>query len=513
MIASLFSNWYFVIPTLGVLYFFYFYVLRTWLGVQFYKKQGCQMNYFPVIGNLMACLKAFSNTGEFYGHFKQEIKKNPKLRAIGGNFLDKPYVFLVDPVLIKQFLQNQHKYQRAPLLNDLVKIVAGSGLVTTDGEIWKRHRKVISAAFHYDLVRDTIPDTVKTSDQFLEDLKLKDLNEVDIMLTYQTIAGEVIGRLFFGAKFSEYIVGGKPVTAFLADLEEHLGRQGPTLGYLFFGANGIKKGYLPGSRELMRKTSQFQEFARQIIEEKTAALKNKKQAGEAQGKTLIDILLSQREKTTDDAFDTQEIIDEFITFFGAGMDTTGHIIAMMAYFYSQNPQYHERMHEEIDKFFADPSKVTLDDLNQMDFMSAWIKETSRLGTPSASYVDRISLEDHKLGDLTIKKGTLVNLNSIFNNFNPNYHDEADSFKPERWLTDSKTMESMKKEPYVFIPFSSGPRNCIGQHLATAEMKIIFSLFVKKFDFTLKPDYKLRMIQRIMYEPYDRLIFKLTPKSS
>lgn len=100
MIASITSYWYLVIPVFGALYFFYFYIVKTWLGVQGYKKQGCKMNFFPIIGNLMACLTAFSKTGEFYGHFKQEIKKNPELRAIGGNFLDKPYVFLVDPVLI-----------------------------------------------------------------------------------------------------------------------------------------------------------------------------------------------------------------------------------------------------------------------------------------------------------------------------------------------------------------------------------------------------------------------------
>lgn len=474
------------------------------------------MGFFPVIGNLMACLNAFRTTGEFYGHFKEEIRRNTSLRAIGGNFLDKPYVFLVDPLLVKEFLLKQSNYARAPLLNDLVKIVAGEGLVTTDGDIWKRHRKVISSAFHYDLVRDTIPDTVVTADQFLEDLKKSDLNKVDIMLTYQTIAGEVIGRLFFGAKFSEYIVRGVTVTTFLSNLEETLGQNGPSLSYLLFGAKGIKSGIFPGHRQLMRDTKDFQDFARRVIEEKTEDLRQRKQANETrdgQRKTLIDILLEQGEKTSGDGFTTQEIIDEFITFFGAGMDTTGHVIAMMAYFLAVNPQYKERIMEEVDKFFADPSKITLDSLNEMDFMTAFIKETSRLGTPSASYVDRIALVDHNLADLKIKKGTLVNLNSVFNNFNPIYHDDATEFKPERWLTESKTMESVKKEPYVFIPFSSGPRNCIGQHLATAEMKIIFSLFVKKFDFSLKPDYKLRMIQRIMYEPYDRLIFTLTPREA
>lgn len=168
--------------------------------------------------------------------------------------------------------------------------------------------------------------------------------------------------------------------------------------------------------------------------------------------------------------------------------------------------------EEINRLFADPSNVTLDTLNQMDFMTAFIKETLRLEPPLLGILDREATKNHTLGDLKIRKGTAVNIGVLLNNFNPIYHDDPDVFYPERWLTDSKTKESITKDTFVSIPFSSGARNCIGQHLAMNEVRIIFSLFLKKYDFELDPNYKHEMTQRIVYEPNNVMNLKLIPKA-
>jgi cytochrome P450 len=146
----------------------------------------------------------------------------------------------------------------------------------------------------------------------------------------------------------------------------------------------------------------------------------------------------------------------------------------------------------------------------MDYLTAFLKETLRMATPATTIMHRVALSDHKLGNLEIKKGTTLATAFMGNNFSEEYFDEPLKFKPERFYDkNSITNENLAKNPYAFIPFSAGGRNCIGQHLAMNEAKIILGLFLRTFNFDLQdPNYKLKMNQTFMHEPRDPLIYVL-----
>jgi len=98
---------------------------------------------------------------------------------------------------------------------------------------------------------------------------------------------------------------------------------------------------------------------------------------------------------------------------------------------------------------------------------------------------------------------------ILNNFNPKYFEDAEKFKPERWL--EKSGKEVAERQDIFMPFFAGPRNCIGQHLAQIAIKIIYSEFIKKFDYKVSDGYVHRMTFRFLYEPDQAMIFDLALK--
>jgi len=120
---------------------------------------------------------------------------------------------------------------------------------------------------------------------------------------------------------------------------------------------------------------------------------------------------------------------------------------------------------------------------------------------------RVALVDHKIGEFEVKKGTWVKPNFMTILNDKRHFSQPEKFNPSWWRENVG-----KLDPYAFTPFSAGPRNCIGQHLAIVESKIIIAEFLKKFDFKLTDWYKLKMQMRFLDEPSEELILELAPKS-
>jgi len=104
-------------------------------------------------------------------------------------------------------------------------------------------------------------------------------------------------------------------------------------------------------------------------------------------------------------------VDEFFTFFTGGTDTVSHLMTIATYYYIKYPQYQEKINKEVELYMKDESP-DCDNLNKMEFMHAFLKESLRLFGPTSGFFRRVALKDHKLGDINIKKGTLVNLGTL-----------------------------------------------------------------------------------------------------
>eukprot|EP01017_Pseudomicrothorax_dubius_P026026 TRINITY_DN2870_c0_g1_i2.p1 TRINITY_DN2870_c0_g1~~TRINITY_DN2870_c0_g1_i2.p1 ORF type:complete len:279 (+),score=74.17 TRINITY_DN2870_c0_g1_i2:61-837(+) len=218
-------------------------------------------------------------------------------------------------------------------------------------------------------------------------------------------------------------------------------------------------------------------------------------------KDLLDYIFNYNEKNKEEPLTDDEIVDTFITLFLAGMDTTGHLLGLSIYYLCKHPEFVARIMNEATINGINFDKIVIDDLNSLKFLDAFLKEVLRWGTPTIQTVPRIAKQTHQLGDLTILKGTDVHVPMNAIGFNELYFDQPFEFRPERFLQEKE--DKWSKLPFAYIPFSAGPRHCIGKYLAMIEAKTILLTFLKKFSFKLtNPDYKLTMGIRFLYEPVD-----------
>jgi len=125
-------------------------------------------------------------------------------------------------------------------------------------------------------------------------------------------------------------------------------------------------------------------------------------------------------------------------------------------------------------------------------------------------VSREALKDNYIGDLKVTKGSFVTCMFAAPHINEKFYENPYTFNPDRW-NDPKQKEIIKNNPMCFVPFSGGPRNCIGQHLAMIEAKIILALFLRNFSFDIIKGYEFKMAFSGIYTPLNPVVFDIENK--
>jgi len=406
---------------------------------------------------------------------------------------------LHDTALVKEFCLNQDNYTKEPVTLDLFKVLLGTGLVNVEGSEWKAQKKMLSSRFHSEFLNAILPNVQRLGNERLLGLQKKSLKDIDLLDIMQNISGETVGNVFFGDELETYTYKGKPLTKALADLIEEAFTSNQTSERFYLGLWLSSK--VPKHKRFVAKIHDFRSVCIEYVEER------RKKMEQYRGRNdMVQILLEEDAKGGN--VPNSLIVDQFIAFFLPGMDTAGHMLTMAIYYMTQYPEYKAKVVEEI---FAqyDPTKpITIEQLNKFDFLNAFIKETLRMATPINECFPRKAIRDHYLKDIHIRKGDVVNLDFYYNHFNPAYFKDPETFNPYRWLEKDKVVD-----PYAYIPFFSGPRSCIGNHLAMNEVKVILGELIRMYDFKIQDGYELKMLFKFVYGPFDPILATLTPRKN
>ncbi|KAL4463997.1 hypothetical protein ABPG74_005934 [Tetrahymena malaccensis] len=153
------------------------------------------------------------------------------------------------------------------------------------------------------------------------------------------------------------------------------------------------------------------------------------------------------------------------------------------YFLTQNKDLQQKLIQEIDQNTDQLAQA----LSNLPYLNATLKETLRCQGSGNILLDRIAVKEHYLDDIKIEKGVIINVYMKSVHRDSRFYTDPHCYNPQRWL---ETKENKSLHPYTYLPFSAGPKNCIGQHLALIEARIILNSLIKNFNFELNEGYQL-----------------------
>ena len=397
-----------------------------------------------------------------------EILKNPlpfqnkNFEEKGDTFklkvgLTNTVIFSRDASFAEYVLQkNQKNYTKSKIQTvDLVKYV-GKGLLTSEGELWKKQRQLIQPAFHkkqLTTLLGKIQSAIITEYQNIKVGKTIDMYPVFNDLAFQT----VVKSLFSSAASADDMNRLQYITEAAQKMLVRELRQ-PYLGW-WFKAGGVIEKHLVLTRE-----------ARQILKK---IVKIRRDSQEKHG-DLLDMLLDARYEDGN-FMDEEQLIDEILILFIAGHETTSNALTFTCQLLAKHPEWQEKIYQEIVENSGDTEDL-MRTVTTSKVCQQVIEESMRL-YPPVYFIDRVNIQEDAFNHLIFKKGSNL-LFSIYEiHRHPQLWEQPNRFLPERFEEGSRKFSSQ------YFPFGAGPRKCIGNNFAMFEMIIAVTELIKTYKVT------------------------------
>ncbi|XP_048196854.1 cytochrome P450 4F3-like [Perognathus longimembris pacificus] len=357
----------------------------------------------------------------------------------------------------------------------------GDGLLLSAGEKWVRHRHMLTPAFHFNILKQYMKifnKSVNAMHAKWQRLISEGIERLDMFEHISLMTLDSLLKCVFSfdsncqEKPSEYIAAILELSALVA--KRH---QQPLL-HLDFLYQLTSDG-----RRFRKACDLVHDFTDAVIQERRRTLPHQGLddflQAKAKAKTLdfIDVLLLAKDEDGK-ALSDEDIRAEADTFMFGGHDTAASGLSWVLYNLAKHPEHQERCRQEVQELLWDrePKEMEWDDLARLPFLTMCIKESLRLHPPATS-VSRCCARDILLPDgRVIPKGVVCHVSIFGTHHNPAVWPDPEVFDPFRFDLE----QGKGRSPLAFIPFSAGPRNCIGQTFALSEMKVALALTLLRF---------------------------------
>ncbi|KAM8920827.1 cholesterol 24-hydroxylase-like [Pelodytes ibericus] len=450
-----------------------------------------------LFGHSPTIIKLMKKESFIYDKFLEWVNLYGPVIRING--LHKVVVLAVSPEAVKEFLMS-HKYQKDIFYKHLASLFGvrfmGKGLVTDrDYDHWHKQRRMMDPAFSRSYLIEMMGPFNEKAEDLMTVLSQKADGKQEFkmhdMLSRVTL--DVIAKVAFGME--------------LNSLEDEKTPFPQAISFVMRGMvemrNPLVK-FLPGKRGLIQEIRKsvllLRETGKKCIEKRRLEM-------EEGVEVPVDILTQiLKGAALEENCDDESLIDNFVTFFIAGQETTANQLSFAVMELARHPEILEKVQAELDEVIGSKRDIEYEDLGKLQYLNQVLKETLRL-YPTAPGTSRWLEEETMIEGVRIPSKATIMFNSyIMGRMEENFKDPL-SFNPARFHPDAP------KPYFTYFPFSLGPRSCIGRVFAQMEGKVVMAKLLQRFEFELAAGQSFKILDTGSLRPMDGVICRLRPRTT
>jgi len=431
--------------------------------------------------------------------FQRELARQ-SAPLVRGRILHLPVYFPCSPEAAHDVLVTKAKsFEKSPGFRILLHDLAGQGLFTSEGAVWRTQRRLMSPLFQPAPIHryaETMRLVAERAANGMHDGKA-----IDLAQETTRIAMSVVGKALFDVDtFDEADALGQALTTALHWVNDNLASPSLVAHVMMLDAtealaaktHGRAKGLfsalhekvaspflLPGVRDpkLLAAVKLLDERIQGMIDER-------RRQGLTREDLLTRLLTARDPDGNAEHMSDRQVRDEAVTIFVAGHETTATALAWSFYLLARHPECLERATAEADAFGDEP--ITKWQPERLSYLTRVFREAMRLYAPIMMFPRR-TLEEVEIAGVTLPKKSLVFVSAYAQHFRAESYPDPERFDPERWLPEREA----ERHRASYLPFSAGPRFCIGIHFAMMEGPIVLARLLRRWRFEIDPKKVIR----------------------
>ncbi len=389
--------------------------------------------------------------------------------------------FFSHPDYVKHILQDHNtNYGKHPVFNAQMKDLVGNGLLTSEGDVWRRRRRLLQPAFHRQRIAAFVTVMAEATAALLDRWHQQYMHTgqaFDVYSEMRRVTIAIVSRVFFGTD----------VSSFSDDLGQII-----TTGTEYLSHRSRHPFAFPlkvptaRNRRTVAAIRQLDAIVYRIIAQH--------RRDNTDNGDLLSMLLAARDEDTGEGLTDQQLRDEVTTFLTAGYDTTAITLSWAWALLSTHPQVRRTLQQEVAEVLNGQAP-TLEDIPKLKYTRMVVDETLRL-YPAAWAIVRMAISDDEVGGYHVPAKTTVIVSPYVTHRHPQFWQNPEGFDPERFSTE----RNAERPRYAYFPFSGGPRQCIGNEFSLLESTVILAMVTQRYDVNLAPGSQVLMDSSFALRP-------------